>query len=132
MSFAIRRLAVKICLTIFLSATAFISPAFCQNPQNKYGGQLVLSTTADPKSFNDIVAQETSTTMVTELVYEGLVRTNAVTLKEEPNLAESWDVSEDGLQWIFHLRRDVIWNDGQPFSADDVLFTFNDLIFNEK
>ena len=70
--------------------------------------------------------------MVTELIYEGLIRTNAVTLKEEPNLAERWTVSPDGLQWIFYLRRDVAWNDGKPFSADDVLFTFNDLIYNEK
>ena len=42
--------------------------------------------------------------MVTELIYEGLIRTNAVTLKEEPNLAERWTVSPDGLQWIFYLR----------------------------
>jgi len=93
---------------------------------------LVLSSTSDPKSFNDITAQETSTSMVTDLIYEGLIRTNALTLKEEPNLAESWNVSADGLEWVFHLRRDVVWNDGEPFSADDVLFTFNDLIYNEK
>lgn len=110
----------------------FIPPVFSQAPSHKYGGQLVLASSSDPKSFNDIVAQETSTSMVTELIYEGLIRTNAVTLKEEPNLAERWSVLPNGLQWTFHLRKGVLWNDGQPFTADDVVFTFNDLIFNEE
>ncbi|MBF0483624.1 MAG: ABC transporter substrate-binding protein [Candidatus Omnitrophica bacterium] len=89
-----------------------------------------MSTTSDPKSFNDILAKETSTSDVTELIFEGLTRTNAYDLSVEPNLAESWSVSEDGLNWIFNLRKDVLWNDGKPFTADDVVFTFNDLIFN--
>ncbi len=99
---------------------------------DRYGGRLIMATTSDPKSFNAIVAQETSTTAVTNLIFEGLTRTNGVTLKVEPNLAKSWEVTPDGLTWIFHLRPDVTWSDGQPFSADDVVFTFNDLIFNEK
>lgn len=91
-----------------------------------------MATTSDPKSFNAIVAQETSTTAVTNLIFEGLTRTNGVTLKVEPNLAQSWEVTPDGLTWVFHLRRDVTWSDGEPFGADDVVFTFNDLIYNEK
>ncbi len=97
---------------------------------NKYGGQLVLATSSDPKSFNDILAKETSTTLVTGLIFEGLTRTNAVTTKVEPHLALSWDVSADGLQWTFFLRQDVLWSDGHPFTADDVVFTFHDLIYN--
>ncbi len=41
----------------------------------------------------------------------------------EPDLASSWTVSPDGLTYLFHLRRDVRWSDGEPFAADDVLFT---------
>ena len=132
MPFATRRFAVKIFLALLLPMAILTSPVLTQATQDKHGGQLVLASSSDPKSFNDIVAQETSTTMVTELIYEGLVRTNAVTLKEEPSLAESWEVAADGREWIFHLRQGVVWNDGQPFNADDVLFTFNDLIYNEK
>jgi peptide/nickel transport system substrate-binding protein len=40
-----------------------------------------------------------------------------------PALARDWDVSEDGLVYTFYLRRDVVWHDGEPFTADDVLFT---------
>ena len=98
--------------------------------EGRYGGALVLATTSDPKSFNEITAKETSTSLVTDLIFEGLTTTNAFTTKVEPNLAKSWDISEDGLTWTFHLREDVRWNDGQPFSADDVVFTFNELIYN--
>ena len=104
---------------------------FCHlNINDRYGGGFVLATTSDPKSFNEITAKETSTSLVTDLIFEGLTTTNAFSAKIEPNLAKSWDISEDGLTWTFHLREDVRWNDGQPFSADDVVFTFNELIYN--
>jgi len=96
----------------------------------KYGGELVLATTSDPKSFNDIIAKETSTTLVTGHIFEGLTTTNAFTTRVEPHLAKRWEVSEDGLEWIFTLRDDVLWHDGKPFTADDVVFTYNDLIYN--
>jgi peptide/nickel transport system substrate-binding protein len=96
------------------------------------GGTLTLATISDPKSFNPIVAKETSTTEITGLIFEGLTRLNGVTLEVQPHLARSWTVSEDGLTWIFHLRDDVIWQDGHKFSADDVVFTFNDLIYNPQ
>ena len=99
-------------------------------PSSKYGGELVLSTTSDPKSFNDIIAKETSTTLVTGHIFEGLTTTNAFTTKVEPHLAKRWEVSNDGLQWTFYLRKDVLWNDGRGFTADDVVFTFNDLVYN--
>lgn len=106
----------------------FLSAAFAQS--SRYGGQLVDSTTSDPRSFNDITAKETSTTLVTNLIFEGLTTVNAHTLKIEPHLAERWDVSEDGLTWTFYLRRDVFWHDGETFTAEDVVFTFNNLIYN--
>ena len=45
-------------------------------------------------------------------------------------LAESWEHSEDGMTWTFHLRDDVRWHDGEPFTAHDVDFTFNRIIYN--
>lgn len=115
--------------SIFLSV---FCPALSVSAQThpQYGGQLVLSTTSDPKSFNDIVAKETSSTLITNILFEGLTTTDAFTLKVKPHLAENWEVSEDGLTWTFHLRKGVQWFDGQPFTADDVVFTFNELIYN--
>jgi ABC-type transport system substrate-binding protein len=45
------------------------------------------------------------------------------------DLAESWEVSDDGLTWTFHLRQGVTWHDGEPFTADDVKFTI-ELCYN--
>ncbi len=119
-------------LGIFTLLAFFPQLSYSQNTSSgKYGGQLVRSTTSDPKSFNDIMAKETSTTEVTNMIFEGLTTVNAYTTKVDPQLAESWEVSEDGLEWIFRLRQDVLWHDGVPFTADDVAFTFNELIFND-
>ena len=101
------------------------------NPPEPLRRGLVRSTTSDPKSFNDIVAQETSTTLITSRIFDGLTTINGVTLKVEPALAERWEVSADGLTWTFYLRRGVLWSDGIPLTADDVVFTFNDLIYND-
>jgi peptide/nickel transport system substrate-binding protein len=97
---------------------------------SKYGGYLSFASVSDPKSFNPILAKETSTTSITSLIFEGLTRINVYTKEAEPNLAESWQVNNRGREWTFYLREDIRWNDGKPFSADDVLFTFNSLIYN--
>jgi len=115
----------------FVASFVFISSSSALAQTNKYGGYVVFATTSDPKSFNDILAKETSTTMVTGKIFEGLTKTNAFTSQVEPHLAKSWDHSEDGLEWVFHLREDVFWNDGIAFTADDVIFTYNKLIYND-
>ncbi|MBF0522421.1 MAG: ABC transporter substrate-binding protein [Candidatus Omnitrophica bacterium] len=120
-------------ISVFLVILLFPLTSYAASPEllSKYGGTFVLSTTSDPKSFNDIIAKETSTSTVTGLIFEGLTTINAFTLKVEPNLAKSWNISEDGLTWTFYLREDVSWNDGIRFTADDVVFTFNELIYND-
>ncbi|MCM8793275.1 MAG: ABC transporter substrate-binding protein [Candidatus Omnitrophica bacterium] len=95
-----------------------------------FGGTLTLATISDPKSFNPLVAKETSTTVITGLIFEGLTRVNGVTLEVEPNLAKSWEIEDEGRVYIFELRDDVFWQDGEKFSSDDVVFTFNELIYN--
>jgi len=119
-------------LVVFLLFT-ILKPSFGQSaPGDKHGGQIVFTSVSDPKSFNPIVAQETSSTSIIGYLFEGLTRTNGLTLEVEPNLAQRWEVAGDGLQWTFYLRKDVVWSDGAPFTADDVVFTFNDLIYNEQ
>ena len=98
----------------------------------RYGGQFVLSASSDPKTFNEIVASETSSSLVTGILFEGLTREDPFTLKTVPNLAQSWEVSSDGLRWTFHLRHDVLWFDGVLLTADDVVFTYHDLIYNPQ
>jgi peptide/nickel transport system substrate-binding protein len=96
------------------------------------GGELILASPTEPKSFNPITSTEPGTGKFTQFMYEGLVHINGVTLKPEPGLAQSWEVGPDGLTWTFHIRKGVLWSDGAPFSAYDVEFTFNDLIYNDS
>jgi len=58
-------------------------------------------------------------------VEEGLLTTNLVTGGASPALAESWDISDDGLTYTFSLRRGVKFHDGTPFTAADVVYTFD-------
>lgn len=94
------------------------------------GGRIVVAALGDPKTFNPITANETSSTDVIAHIFQGLISYDPLKQELIPALAESWEHSEDFLTWTFHLRKGVLWNDGQPFDADDVLFTF-EIIYDE-
>lgn len=95
-----------------------------------YGGRLIRGNISEPKSFNPIVMSETSSSDYTMRMFEGLTRENSFTGELEPGIAESWSVTDDGLTWTFKLRKDVKFNDGTPFTAEDVEFTWEDLVFD--
>jgi len=118
------------CLLFFFHAQAQELQATYKPECGKYGGQLILATTSGPKSFNSIVAKETSTTAITNHLFEGLTTTDGISLEVKPNLASSWKIGPDGKVWTFYLRKDVKWFDGKHFTSDDVVFTFNKLIYN--
>lgn len=96
-----------------------------------HGQRLVTATISDPKTFNPITAVDNSSASATGELFEGLVRLNPKTTEEEPALAERWEHNDDGTVWTFHLRHGVRWHDGQPFTAADVVFTFN-AIFDDR
>jgi len=54
-----------------------------------------------------------------------------ITVNIEPNLAESWDISDDGKEVTFHLRKGIKWSDGVPFTVDDIMFTWDDIIMSD-
>jgi peptide/nickel transport system substrate-binding protein len=65
------------------------------------------------------------------LLYEPLVRWSPH-YRIVPNLAEKWEVEDDGKTFVFHLVKGVRWSDGVPFTADDILFYFEDIILNKE
>ncbi|MDE0290121.1 MAG: ABC transporter substrate-binding protein, partial [bacterium] len=95
------------------------------------GGTLTIATISEPLTFNRALANDTGSTGILGYLFEGLTDTSWLTNHVEPGLAETWDVSDDGLKWTFHLRKDVSWHDGEPFTARDVDFTFNRIIYND-
>ena len=98
----------------------------------KYGGNLNYVTVAEPLMFNVAIAKDASSSSILGYLFEGLTENSWLTDAVEPALAESWERSEDGLTWTFHIREGVTWHDGEPFTAHDVDFTFNRIIYDEE
>ncbi|MBD2664139.1 extracellular solute-binding protein family 5 [Richelia sinica FACHB-800] len=121
-------------LIITILAFTAISITGC-NPSNFKSNasqvpQLVTSILSDPKTFNYALSSESPN--IFGYTYEGLVSQNPITGKMEPDLAESWQVSEDKSKIIFTMRPGLKWSDGQPLTVDDVVFTYNDIYLNEE
>jgi peptide/nickel transport system substrate-binding protein len=95
------------------------------------GGEIVASVHTDPRTFNRMLARDSTTHLVATLTHAKLVRLNRVTQEVEPWLAESWTHSSDGLSYTLKLRPNVTFSDGQPFTSDDVVFSF-EAVYDEK
>ncbi len=95
------------------------------------GGELLVSARTEPRSFNRHAARDSSTGLVSTFINATLVRINRVSDTVEPHLAESWTASEDGRRVTMKLRKDVLFSDGQPFTADDVVFSFQ-AVYDER
>ncbi len=92
------------------------------------GGELIIGTTDEPTSLNPIYPPLGKSIGVEDLLFLSLHGRNALG-KIVPELATSWEYSENFKSIIYYLRKDVKWSDGQAFTATDVKFTF-DLIKN--
>ncbi|MDF5720466.1 MAG: ABC transporter substrate-binding protein [Rhizonema sp. PD37] len=92
--------------------------------------QWVTSNIGDPKTFNYAFNQEFPHVFL--FTAEGLTTLNAITGKFEPALAESWTISDDKKHIVFTLREGLKWSDGEPLTTDDVIFTYEDVIFNKQ
>lgn len=97
------------------------------------GGTLITAITDDPVSLNGIYANDGASVSVLSYVF------NPLTLGGENwgteikgDLAESWETSDDGLTWTFHLHQGVLWHDGQELTAEDVVYTFQTIQTSEE
>ena len=94
--------------------------------QPRYGGTLVCVLPDDPPTLATWLSSSFLPRMVAPQIVEGLL-SHEPDLTPKPLLAESWTVSSDGLTWTFKLRKGVQWHDGKPFTADDVVFTVEEV-----
>jgi peptide/nickel transport system substrate-binding protein len=93
--------------------------------------RLVSATIGDPKTFNSLLAVDPASATAVNDLFDGLVRLNPRSLEMEPMLAARWEYNREGTVCTVHLRHDVRWHDGQPFTAADVAFTF-DATYDER
>lgn len=87
------------------------------------GGTYVEGLAGRPQRLNPILCQYNSVDQdLVSLIFSGLTKVGEAN-QIVPDLARSWEISDDGLTYTFHLRHNVRWHDGVPFTADDVVFT---------
>ncbi|MDG1242728.1 MAG: ABC transporter substrate-binding protein [Opitutae bacterium] len=93
-------------------------------PSGEFDSNIVETLAGDLATVNPLVNETMAGSAVIGRILEGLITLDPNTGDVIPNLAKSWEISADNLQYTFHLRRGIHWSDGQPFTADDVLFTW--------
>ena len=103
--------------------TVAAAPAAAGAPAAGCGGTVTEGTNGDGSIVNPILLVDSDGYFRTDQMFDAMVVLDPETLKPQPRLAKSWDVSADGLTYTFHLQQAVTWHDGQPFSAEDVRFT---------
>jgi len=96
------------------------------NSSAEYGDMFVDSSIGDASMLNPILSTDSASADISGLIFNGLVKYDK-DLKLAGDLAKSWEVSKDGLVITFHLKKDVRWQDGLPFTAADVEFTYKKL-----
>ena len=93
------------------------------------GDWLIYHIGAEPGTLNPVTATDVYESIINGgNIYETLVKRDNKTLEIIPLLAESWDISDDKLTFIFHLKEGIKWHDGKPFTSEDVVFSYNKIM----
>ena len=127
-SFSLREKTIFYTAVVLLFATValqifYVNKAFMTEVPAK-GGSLTEGVIGLPRFINPLLATSDADRDLTALIYSGLMRaTEYGTL--EYDLAETYEISEDGLVYTFTLKEDVTWSDGKPITSDDIIYTIS-------
>ncbi len=94
-----------------------------REPEIKNPNTITVGSLADAKRLIPLLASDSASGDISGWIYNGLTKYDK-NIKVIGDLAESWEISPDGLIIIFHLRKNVFWHDGKEFTSEDVLFTY--------
>ncbi len=108
----------------FIFCAAFIFLNACSDQALFEPDTLRIAMGAEPDTLNPILASDAYASNILDYVNDTLIDRNRDTLDFQPKLAERWEITSDHLQYIFHLRHGVHWQDGVEFTADDVVYSF--------
>ena len=96
---------------------------------SRRGGTLVIALSDDPGHFNPGITTGFNVHAVTGSIFNGLVELDD-NANPHPDLADSWEVSDDSTQYTFHLAEGVRWHDGESMTSADVKFTFENILLD--
>lgn len=109
-------------LTLSLTLVTFLSGC-AREPEIKYPNTIAIGFLSDAKRLLPLLASDSASGEISGYIFNGLTKYDK-NIRIIGDLAESWDISPDGLKITFHLRERVKWHDGTEFTSDDVLFTY--------
>ena len=134
---ALARLALQVCLLAAVCLAAAPQPEAAKPGEElartpdvpgivpgHYGGHLTIGERAEPKTLNPVIVSDQVSREVIGRLMGDLIEINRSTQQTEPALAKSWKISPDGRTFTLQLRKGIRFSDGQPFDADDVVFSF--------
>ncbi len=120
MNVSLRLLLVCAAAFFGMSCAAFASAKHGEPPT---GGMLVEGSIGEPSVLVPMLASDSASHEAASLLFRGLVRYDT-DLTLIGDLARSWDITNEGRTITFHLKQNVVWEDGTPFTAEDVYFGF--------
>lgn len=114
---------------VILACTALAAVIGCSDAGEREGGRpsgggVVIGLLSDPKTLNPLVATSVESQNIINLMFLRLLEEQRDFVSFKPNLAERWEFGQDSLSVVFHLRKDAVWQDGVPVTADDVRYTW--------
>ena len=120
----------RCCIALAISALVFLAQAGCTSPvQQSNARAFIIAQTSEPRTLDPLLNTGYTAEEVGSLVYSYLLRIDSRG-QLEPDLTQrvpstaNGDISSDGKPILYHLRRGVRWQDGSPFTAEDVVATF--------
>jgi peptide/nickel transport system substrate-binding protein len=121
-----KRVLFVLLAVLFVAGFAFAEPQYIvEDVHGTVGGTYYIGSLGGPKTFNPAEAQETSSTDILDRMFASLVDFDNNSGIRGGDLAASYEVTENECGWIFHMREGLKWSDGQPLTAEDVVWSFN-------
>lgn len=118
------RIVVLTCAWFGIAATG---PVAAADARPKTGGTFIIGIEGEPATATAHLATDTAAIMSAVNVFNGLISLD-FKFEPRPDLADSWEISKDGLTYTFELNKKATWHDGRPVTAADVEFTFNEIL----
>lgn len=115
-------------MPLFITIVAFfLFTPKAYGKSRDYGDAFVTAQIGDARTLVPILASDSSSGHIVSLIFNGLLKYNK-NVELVGDLAESWEIEDEGLAIVFYLRKGVKWHDGHPFTAEDVKFTYESII----